>query len=152
VKKISEKQKLVFPKGFLWGAATAAHQVEGNNKKNDWWVWEKRKDVKASGVACDHYNRFEKDFELAKNLNHNAHRLSIEWSRIEPEEGKWDEKAIQHYQKVLQSLQENGMKTFVSLFHVTLPQWFAKKGGFERKENIKYFIKMKILVCLKIEF
>jgi len=147
MKKTNEKQKLIFPKDFLWGAATAAHQVEGNNKYNDWWEWEKRKDVKASGIASDHFSRFEKDFELAKKLNHNAHRLSIEWSRIEPEEGKWDEKAIQHYQKVLQTLQKKRIKTFVSLFHVTLPQWFAKKGGFEKKENIKYFKRFSLFAA-----
>ncbi|MCJ7793012.1 MAG: glycoside hydrolase family 1 protein [Candidatus Marinimicrobia bacterium] len=139
MKKDNKNPKLVFPKGFLWGAATAAHQVEGNNKNNDWWEWEKRKDVKASGIACDHYHRFKEDFALAKELNHNAHRFSIEWSRIEPEEGKWNDEAVKHYQNVLQTLKEEKMKTFVSLYHVTLPLWFAKKGGFEKKENIEYF-------------
>src|SRR3989338_10614044 len=97
-----------FPKGFLWGAATWAHQVEGNNH-NDWSEWEKSEArIKAlrarglnpqeyiSGRACDHYNRFREDFDIAKTLGHNAHRFSIEWSRIEPEEGKWNEKEIEH--------------------------------------------------------
>lgn len=146
MKKANRKEKLVFPKDFLWGAATAAHQVEGNNIYNDWWAWEQKGGgAGPSGVACDHYNRFEEDFRLAKKLNHNAHRLSIEWSRIEPEEGKWDEKAIEHYQKVLRSLKKKGMKTFVTLLHFTLPLWFAKKGGFERKENIDYFKRFCLL-------
>ena len=140
MKKASKKQKLVFPKNFLWGAATAAHQVEGNNIHSDWWEWEKGGGgTEPSGIACDHYHRFEEDFRLAKELHHNAHRLSIEWARIEPEEGKWNEEAIQHYQEVLKSLHNKGIKTFVTLFHFTLPLWFAQKGGFEEKENLKYF-------------
>jgi beta-glucosidase len=140
VKIANKKQKLIFPKDFLWGAATAAHQVEGNNIHNDWWEWEKRGGgAEPSGIACDHYNRFEEDFKLAKKLNHNAHRLSIEWARIEPEEGEWNEDAIEHYQGVLKSLRNKGMRTFATLFHFTLPAWFAKKGGFEKKENIEYF-------------
>lgn len=147
MKKSAKKQRLIFPKGFLWGAATAAHQVEGNNIHSDWWAWEQKGGGREpSGIACDHFNRFEKDFALAKKLNHSAHRLSIEWSRIEPEEGQWDQKAIGHYQKVLKSLKEKGMRTFVSLFHVTLPRWFAEKGGFERKENIEYFKRFSLLV------
>lgn len=138
--KVKEAQKLEFPKGFLWGAATAAHQVEGGNIHSDWWDWEQRGGgVEPSGLACDHYNRFEEDFRLAKSLGHNAHRLSIEWARIEPEEGKWNEEVVRHYQKVLQSLKDKNIKTFVTLFHFTLPLWFAEKGGFERKENIRYF-------------
>lgn len=139
-RKQSKTQKLEFPQGFLWGAATAAHQVEGNNIHSDWWVWEQKGGgAESSGKACDHYHRFEEDFHLAKKLNHNAHRLSIEWARIEPEEGNWDEKEIKHYQKVLRSLKDKKMQTFVTLFHFTLPLWFAQKGGFEKRENIKYF-------------
>src|SRR3989339_2139309 len=102
-----------FPKDFLWGEATSAHQVEGNNK-NDWSEWEKTNAERLSkesggkyppenyisGKACDHYNRFREDFDIAKSLGHNSHRFSIEWSRIEPEEGRWDEKEIAHYQEV----------------------------------------------------
>jgi beta-glucosidase len=143
----SSTQKLIFPEGFLWGAATAAHQVEGNNIHSDWWAWEKKGGgAEPSGIACDHYHRFKEDFALAKKLNQNAHRFSIEWSRIEPEEGKWDQKAIEHYREVLQALKAERMKVFASLFHVTLPLWFAKKGGFERKENIKYFKRFCLFV------
>ena len=72
-----------FPDGFLWGAATSAHQVEGGNTLNDWWAWEQAGKVRVpSGRAADHYHRFEEDFDLAQALEHNAHRLSPEWSRI----------------------------------------------------------------------
>ena len=128
-----------FPQGFLWGSASSAHQVEGNNVGSDWWSWEEGGCLESSGVACDHYNRFEEDFDLAKSLNQNAHRFSIEWARIEPEEGRWDGEEIKHYRQVLDSLRSRGIKSFVSLWHFTLPLWFAKKGGFERVSNLKYF-------------
>ncbi|MDP3963515.1 MAG: glycoside hydrolase family 1 protein [bacterium] len=157
---------LEFPKGFLWGAATAAHQVEGNTH-NDWTEWErmnaerlakeaqKRHNGDASwrfpeafnpqnyisGRACDHYNRFAEDFDIAKSLGHNAHRFSIEWSRVEPEEGVFDEKAIAHYREVLLALRQRGIEPFVTLWHFTNPSWFAKKGGWERKENIDAFLR-----------
>ena len=142
-----------FPKGFLWGAATSAHQVEGNNH-NDWSEWEKSEArIKAlrvqglntqeyiSGQACDHHNRFRDDFDIAKSLGHNAHRFSIEWSRIEPEEGKFDEKEIQHYREVIKALRERGMEPFVTLWHWTLPVWFMDKGGFEKRRNTIYFVR-----------
>jgi beta-glucosidase len=157
---------LKFPDGFLWGSATAAHQVEGNNH-NQWSEWEKEnaerlvKEAKSywqpwqqkkfpemfepqnyiSGRACDHYNRYEEDFDLAKVMNNNAHRFSIEWSRVEPEEGKFSEKEIEHYWKVIQALKIRGLEPFVSLWHWTVPIWFAKKGGFAKKDNIKYFVR-----------
>ncbi|OGC44265.1 hypothetical protein A2V54_02880 [candidate division WWE3 bacterium RBG_19FT_COMBO_53_11] len=128
-----------FPQGFLWGSASSAHQVEGNNVGSDWWSWEEGGCLESSGVACDHYHRFEEDFDLAKSLNQNAHRLSIEWARIEPEEGRWDGEEIKHYRQVLDSLRSRGIKSFVSLWHFTLPLWFAQKGGFEKASNLKYF-------------
>ena len=85
-----------FPKYFLWGAATAAYQVEGNNSNSDWWPWEKSAGKEPSGAACRHYELYEQDFDLAKGLHHNTHRLSIEWSRIEPEEGKFSEDELKH--------------------------------------------------------
>jgi len=133
-----------FPDNFLWGSATAAHQVEGGNKNNDWYDFENKGFVcnkEVSGIAVDHYNRFEEDFDIAKSLNHNIHRFSIEWSRIEPEEGYFDAKEINHYKKVLEALEKCGMKSMVTLFHFTLPLWFFKKGGFEKKENVDYFIR-----------
>jgi len=124
---------LRFPKGFLWGCATAAHQVEGNNTKNNWWQWEQEgghiKGGDVSGIACDHYNRFDSDFALAQELGHNAHRLSIEWSRIEPEEGQWDMKEVAHYRQVMESLHRHGLTPMVTLHHFTNPVWFERLGG-----------------------
>src|SRR3989344_8043019 len=94
-------KELIFPKGFYWGTATAAHQVEGDNINSDWWAWEqeeiksqhpKIKDV--SGQACGHFERFQEDFDWAKKLGQNAHRLSIEWARIEPRQGEWSFEAV----------------------------------------------------------
>lgn len=103
---------LKFPDGFYWGCATSSHQVEGDNRNNQWWAWEQEggnvRDGTTSGLACDHYNRFEDDFALAEELGHSAHRLSIEWSRIEPEEGRWDEKEVEHYRRVIESLHRHG--------------------------------------------
>jgi len=119
-----------FPPDFLWGAATSSHQVEGNNIHNDWWEWETTGRLKEpSGMACDHWNRFREDFQLAKSLSHNAHRFSIEWSRVEPEEGCFDEKAISHYKEVIASLRSNRLLPIVTLYHFTLPLWLAKQGG-----------------------
>ncbi len=128
-----------FPTNFLWGASSAAHQVEGNNVNSDWWAWEQSHLAEQSGLACDHYHRYETDFALAQKLGHNAHRLSIEWSRIVPREGVVDKKQIAHYRAVLLSLKKKHMATFVTLHHFTNPLWFAKKGGFARRSNITYF-------------
>lgn len=133
-------QTLKFPQGFLWGAATSAHQVEGANTYNDWWKWEQdRPPHLRSGVACDQYNRYEEDFELAKSLNHNAHRLSIEWSRIEPNDGEFNLEAIEHYKSVLKTLKECGMSVMLTLWHFTLPKWLADKGGWENGKSVGYF-------------
>ncbi|MBI4217657.1 MAG: glycoside hydrolase family 1 protein [Elusimicrobia bacterium] len=129
-----------FPKGFLWGAATSSHQVEGNNVNNDWWQWEQNGKVKErSGKACDHWNRYHEDFVMAKSLNHNAHRFSLEWSRIEPEEGRFSEEALSHYREVIQSLKSNGLEPIVTLHHFTLPLWLARKGGWLAKETPEIF-------------
>lgn len=129
-----------FPKNFLWGAATSAHQVEGNNFQSDWWDWESQGLVKEkSGVACDHWNRFREDFQLAKTLSHNAHRFSIEWSRIEPEEGCFDTGAISHYREVIDSLRENGLEPVLTLQHFTLPAWLARKGSWDFENSPELF-------------
>lgn len=136
-----DHEALIFPDNFLWGAATSAHQVEGNNFHNDWWQWEiKNKPPQMrSGKAANQYQLYEKDFELAKDLGHNAHRLSIEWSRIEPREGKFDQTEIDHYKKVLQALKKSGMKVMLTLHHFTNPLWFAEMGGWESVNSPYYF-------------
>ena len=128
---------LKFPENFYWGTSTSAYQVEGGIK-NDWSKIGGQYDA---GQACDHYNRFEQDFDLAKAMNNNAHRFSIEWARIEPKPGEFDQKEIEHYRKVISALRERGLEPFVALNHYTLPTWFAKSGGWLCKENIKYFIR-----------
>src|SRR3989344_7337222 len=121
-----DHKSLKFPDGFLWGAAASAHQVQGNNVNNDWWAWEQTQPPSSrSGIACDQYNRYEEDFTLAKNLKHNAHRLSIEWSRIEPREGEFNPAEIEHYINVLKSLKKNNFTVFLTLWHFTLPKWLA---------------------------
>lgn len=131
---------LKFPEDFFWGAATSAYQVEGNNKNSDWWEWEKRVALKeVSGEACRHYELYKQDFDLAKLLQHNAHRLSLEWSRIEPEKGKFSEKELEHYIDVILSLKERGLEPVVTLHHFTNPLWFAKLGGWENKCAALYF-------------
>ncbi len=128
-----------FPDGFFWGAATASYQVEGGIENCDWAEAAREGKVPVCGRACDHYNRYEEDFDLAKSLGHTAHRLSIEWARIEPEEGKFDGEAIAHYQKVLTALNNRGIHPCVTFWHFTLPLWFSESGGFERKDSPEIF-------------
>lgn len=127
-----------FPKNFFWGAATSAYQVEGNNH-NDWSEWERERGLKPAGQASDHYNRFEEDFDIAKSLGHNAHRFSIEWSRIEPEEGKFNEKEIEHYRKVINALRAQNIEPFITLWHWATPLWFYEKGDWLWPKSPFYF-------------
>ena len=112
---------------FLWGSATAAHQVEGFNTQNDWYLWEMMPgnidNGDLSGAADDHYHRFDEDFALAERMEHNAYRFSIEWSRIEPARDQYDRQAIEHYHEVLASLHRHGLVPLVTLHHFTNPQW-----------------------------
>lgn len=128
-----------FPDGFYWGAATAAYQVEGGIENTDWAEAARAGRVPVCGRACDHYHRYEADFAMAQELGHTAHRLSVEWARIEPEEGKFDTAAIEHYKKVLQALKARNLRPYITLWHFTLPQWFAESGGFERKDAPQIF-------------
>ena len=131
-----------FPEGFLFGSSTAAHQVEGGNHNNDWWVWEHRPDTPAkesSGDAIDHYHRYSEDFALLASLGHNAHRFSLEWSRIEPEPGEWSMAALDHYKRVLTSLADHELTGFATLMHFTLPRWFAERGGWLAPDVVDRF-------------
>lgn len=160
------KREFTWPKGFLWGTATAAHQVEGNNI-NNWSVWELQTaktraesakrlwgnlpvwpkiaelatnpDNYVSGAAVDHYRRYEEDFDIIGSLGLNAFRFSIEWSRLEPDEGAWNVEALGHYRAYIASLRRRGIEPVVTLYHWTVPLWFADKGGFEKGKNIAYF-------------
>lgn len=165
---MTQKTQLKFPKKFLWGAATSSHQVEGNNH-NNWSVWELEnakasassasyridyldnwKDIKklatlpenyVSGKAIDHYNRYKSDFDIMKKMNFNSFRFSIEWSRIEPEEGVWNAKEIEHYRQYIAELKKRDIEPLITLYHWTVPVWFAKKGAFARAGNVKYFVR-----------
>ncbi|MFH1467475.1 MAG: family 1 glycosylhydrolase [Pseudomonadota bacterium] len=139
-----------FPREFLWGVATAAHQVEGGNTNNNWAWWETQVDERGlpriaggqeAGDACDSWNRYEEDIELAQRLGVKGFRLSLEWSRIEPEEGVFDEEAIAHYHRVLEALERAGMEPMLTLLHFTWPMWFEQQGAFERSSNIPVFLR-----------
>jgi len=141
---------MIFPNDFLWGAATSSYQVEGGIENNDWAEAAREGRVPKCGVACDHYRRYETDFDLAKDLGHNAHRLSIEWARIEPEEGQYDESAIVHYRSVLKALRARGIEPFVTLWHFTLPTWFSQQGGFESKDSPVIFSRYSAYVVKEL--
>ena len=169
------QSKKLFPKNFLWGASTAAHQVEGHTH-SQWSVWElahARKlareaykkvpnsgayyrmdelpiwpEIRAqaenpnnyiSGKGIDHYNLYKKDFDIAKKLNLNAFRFTVEWSRIEPEPGQWNEEAIEHYRTYIKELKKRGLEPVLNIWHWTAPVWFARKGGFEKRRNVAHF-------------
>src|SRR5262249_20329589 len=136
----SQYEVYSFPPGFLWGASTASHQVEGGNYWNDWWHYEQlgRLPYK-SGEACRHYEYFEQDFELARSWGHNAHRFSIEWSRIEPSEGQWSAAALAHYRKVIRALRTRGLEPIVTLHHFTNPAWFSRRDGWLRGDSPNLF-------------
>jgi len=128
-----------FPKDFIWGAAAAAYQVEGGNSNSDWWPWEIKVGKEPSAAACNHYQVYEQDFDLAKEMNHKAHRLSIEWARIEPKEGEFSEKELKHYIDVILALRARGIEPMVTLHHFTNPIWLSEKGGWENKKVVELF-------------
>jgi len=139
-----------FPNDFLWGTATAAHQVEGNCVNNNWFNWETSPSShdysflhskQPAGIACDHWKRYPEDIRLMKELGVNAYRFSVEWSKIEPEQGEFNQNALTHYSMVIDSLIAQGITPMITLHHFTNPIWFEKLGAFERQENIEYFVK-----------
>jgi len=154
------------PNNFFWGASVASHQVEGDNV-NQWSVWEKEAALNLainaksefnnlsnwdeiknqaespnnyiSGLGVDHYHRYKEDFDIIKKLNLNSFRFTIEWSRIQPEENVWDQKSINHYKDYIKELKNRNIEPFLNIWHWTVPIWFAKKGGFKKRKNLKYF-------------
>lgn len=130
------------PQDFLVGAATAAHQVEGNNIHSDYWAMEHMKYGnfnEPSLDAVDHYNRYEEDIKMIAEAGLNAYRFSIEWARIEPEQGVYDENEIEHYRKVLTCCRENGVEPIVTMMHFTSPKWLIENGGWENKATVEAF-------------
>lgn len=131
-----------FPDGFLWGTAVAAHQVEGNNWANDWWAWEHNPSsgcAEPSGDACDFYHHYPDDLTLLASMGHNTFRFSVEWARIEPEEGEFSQAAIEHYRRMIDACLAAGMAPMMTLHHFTSPRWLAERGGWERAESVPYF-------------
>ena len=116
---------LAFPDGFLWGAATAAHQVEGGNVNNDHWEMEHAPHspfAEPSGDACDSYHRWREDLDLVAGAGLNTYRFSLEWSRIEPEEGEFSRAALDHYRRIIDGCRERGLNPLVTLVHFTQPR------------------------------
>lgn len=131
-----------FPEGFRWGTATAAHQVEGNNVNNDWWEWEHREGtvcVEPSGDACDQYHRYPADLALAASLGFDNYRFSLEWSRIEPEEGHFSSAALDHYRRVCAECLAVGLDPVVTFHHFTTPRWAARDGGWHDPRIVDRF-------------
>jgi beta-glucosidase len=123
-----------FPEGFLWGTATAAHQVEGGNWNNDWWQWEHTTGsgcAEPSGDACDHFWRYPQDIALLADLGFGAYRFSIEWSRIEPEEGEFSRNALDHYRRMIDSCRDHDLVPVVTYHHFTTPRWAVEEGGWD---------------------
>ena len=131
-----------FPKGFMFGAATAAHQVEGNNTNSDCWAQEQMEFTsfnEPSGESVDHYHRYKEDIKLLADAGLNAYRFSIEWARIEPTPGVFDENEVAHYRDVIRTCKENGIEPIVTLHHFSSPKWLIEQGGWEAEETVAKF-------------
>jgi beta-glucosidase len=134
---------LHFPRDFRWGTATAAHQVEGDNTNNDWWIWEQTpgriRDGASAGLACNWWAQAEADFDRAAAMGQNALRLSVEWSRIEPEAGQWDDAALDRYRQMLRELRRRNIEPMVTLHHFTNPLWLLLEGGWASSNVVQHF-------------
>ena len=134
----------MFKKDFLLGAATAAHQVEGNNFNSDCWIMEHIPHSsydEPSEDAVDHYHRYEEDINYLKCAGLNSYRFSIEWARIEPEEGKWDEAEIEHYKQMIKYCKSNGITPVITYHHFSSPKWLVSDGGWENPKVVDRFAK-----------
>src|SRR5947208_3570355 len=130
-----------FPDGFLWGAATAAHQIEGNNVYSDWWRAEQAGLLPhASEAACDSWNCWPDDVRLLTQLGLNAYRMSVEWARIEPRQGQFDQAALDTYRRQLDALRQAGIEPMLTLHHFTSPQWLADQGGWSSADVVPRFV------------
>jgi beta-glucosidase len=138
----NQESTLVFPESFLWGTATAAHQIEGGNVNTDWWAFEHAEGTpvaEPSGDACDSWNRWERDLDLVADMGLSTYRFSIEWARIEPEAGEFSMAALDHYKAVCQGARDRGIIPVVTFHHFTSPRWLAERGAFEWSETPKRF-------------
>lgn len=133
---------LAFPEGFLWGVASAAHQVEGSNTNNDWWAWEHNPESglpSSSGDACDSFHRWDEDVDLVAGLGLRAYRFSLEWSRIEPAQDEWSLASLDHYRRICARCHEHGILPVVTFTHFTSPRWLAERGGWEAPDAPERF-------------
>ncbi|MHB9856744.1 glycoside hydrolase family 1 protein [Streptomyces sp. YIM S03343] len=133
---------LTFPADFLWGSATAAHQTEGNNVNSDWWAREHAPGTsihEPSGDACDSYHRYGEDITLLADLGFNTYRFSLEWARIEPEQGFVSRAALDHYRRMVAACHQEGLTPMVTLHHFTVPRWFAQRGGWQAPDAADLF-------------
>ncbi len=140
---MTDKIKYNFPQGFLWGTATSSHQIEGNNE-NNWTRWEKKgkiKDRSISGRACNSWEFYKEDIKLCKELNNNVYRFGLEWSRIEPKKGKFNEDALERYRTIAKECHKNNIEPIATLYHWTQPIWFANMGGWLHKNSPLFFKK-----------
>jgi len=126
---------LRWPEGFLWGTGASSTQCEGAAPASDWWAWERSGHAPRSGDGNGFATRYAEDFGLLAGLGLTHHRLSLEWARLEPEEGTHDAGAVAHYRDVLAAAGEAGISPWVCLHHFTLPQWFLDAGGFAVERN-----------------
>ncbi|HIP72134.1 MAG TPA: glycoside hydrolase family 1 protein [Anaerolineae bacterium] len=135
--------RMMFPADFLWGTATSSYQVEGNNENSDWWAWEQADGRilhnQKSGLACNWWADAEADLNRAAEMGNNAHRLSLEWSRIEPEPGRIDKAALARYREILTAVHNRGMEPMVTLHHFSNPLWLVEKGDFNSGIVVEYF-------------
>ena len=134
---------LTFPPDFLWGTATSSHQVEGNNINNDWWAFEQQSgrilENGRSALACNWWANAEADLDSAAEMGTNAHRLSLEWSRIEPEPSVFDLAALDRYREILHAMHDRGIEPMVTLHHFSNPRWLVEKGDFNSDFVVDYF-------------
>ena len=131
-----------FPAGFLWGTATAAHQVEGNNTNSDFWVMEHLPGTvfaEPSGDAIDHYHRYPQDVALLAELGFNSYRFSVEWARVEPEDGRFSIAALDHYRRMCETCLAHGLKPVVTYHHFTSPRWLIGQGGWQNMDTAAKF-------------
>jgi beta-glucosidase len=145
-----DANEVSFPKNFIWGTATAAHQIEGNNENTNWGEWEKQPGKIKNGSnavkAVDGWNRAKDDVKLMKDLGVNSYRFSLAWNKIEPEKGKINDDALKHYDDLINELKANNIEPMITLHHFTHPIWFEQLGAFEKEENIKHFVEFSKLV------
>ncbi len=143
---------IIFPKDFLFGSATAASQIEGNDPNTNWYHWGEQGKIDRNEspiTACDHYHRYKEDIELMESLNQETYRMSIEWSRLEPKKGEWSQVGIDHYRDELELLLAKNIKPLVTLHHFSIPQWMQEEGGFLSPNSVDYFIEFtkKVVEC-----